>query len=295
MKRFFGALLFCVVGMCIPLQVHAEEPLTIYTVNYPLQYFAQRIAGEHAQVIFPGPADEDPAFWMPDTETIQRYQQADLILLNGAGYAKWAKRVSLPRLRSVDTSAGFKDRLIREQGGIAHSHGPGADHSHAGIAFTTWLDFEQAAQQAEAIMRALVRKRPAYQAEFQRNYAVLEKELMSLDAEIRSLATNTAQPLVASHPVYQYLARRYDLNLKAVMWEPETLPSASEWQGLSVLLQEHPANWMIWEGQPAPVSVQRLSETGVGSLVYDPCANVPGKGDFMDVMQENINNMKIIF
>jgi len=295
MKRFFGALLFCVVGMCIPLQVHAEEPLTIYTVNYPLQYFAQRIAGEHAQVIFPGPADEDPAFWMPDTETIQRYQQADLILLNGAGYAKWAKRVSLPRLRSVDTSAGFKDRLIREQGGIAHSHGPGADHSHAGIAFTTWLDFEQAAQQAEAIMQALVRKRPAHQAEFQRNYAVLKKELMSLDAEIRSLATNTAQPLVASHPVYQYLARRYDLNLKAVMWEPETLPSASEWQGLSVLLQEHPANWMIWEGQPAPVSVQRLSETGVGSLVYDPCANVPGKGDFMDVMQENINNMKIIF
>jgi len=295
MKRFFGALLFCVVGMCIPLQVHAEEPLTIYTVNYPLQYFAQRIAGEHAQVIFPGPADEDPAFWMPDTETIQRYQQADLILLNGAGYAKWAKRVSLPRLRSVDTSAGFKDRLIREQGGIAHSHGPGADHSHAGIAFTTWLDFEQAAQQAEAIMQALVRKRPAHQAEFQRNYAVLKKELMSLDAEIRSLATNTAQPLVASHPVYQYLARRYDLNLKAVMWEPETLPSASEWQGLSVLLQEHPANWMIWEGQPAPVSVQRLSETGVGSLVYDPCANVPDRGDFMDVMQENINNMKIIF
>ena len=295
MKCLFVSLLFCMVGICLPLQVHAEEPLTIYTVNYPLQYFAQRIAGEHAQVIFPGPADEDPAFWMPDTETIQRYQQADLILLNGAGYAKWAKRVSLPRLRSVDTSAGFQDRLIREQGGMAHSHGPGADHSHAGIAFTTWLDFEQAAQQAEAIMQALVRKRPAHQAEFQRNYAVLKKELMSLDAEIRSLATNTAQPLVASHPVYQYLARRYDLNLKAVMWEPETLPSASEWQGLSVLLQEHPANWMIWEGQPAPVSVQRLRETGIGSLVYDPCANVPGKGDFMDVMQENINNMKIIF
>jgi zinc transport system substrate-binding protein len=279
----------------MPLQANAEQPLTIYTVNYPLQYFAQRIAGEHAQVIFPGPADEDPAFWMPDTETIQRYQQADLILLNGAGYAKWTKRVSLPRLRSVDTSAGFKDRLIREQGGIAHSHGPGADHSHAGIAFTTWLDLEQAAQQAEAIMQALVRKRPAYQAEFKRNYAVLKKELLAPDAEIRSLMSNTAQPLVASHPVYQYLARRYGLNLKAVMWEPETVPDEIQWQALSAMLQEHPANWMIWEGQPAPVSVQRLKEMGVGSLVYDPCANVPDRGDFMDVMQKNINNMKIIF
>jgi zinc transport system substrate-binding protein len=295
MKRLFGSLLLGMVGICMPLLANAEEPLTIYTVNYPLQYFAQRIAGEHAQVTFPGPADEDPAFWMPDTETIQRYQQADLILLNGAGYARWTKRISLPRLRSVDTSAGFRDRLIREQGGIAHSHGPGADHSHAGIAFTTWLDFEQAAQQAEAIMKALVRKRPVHQAEFKRNYALLEKELMSLDAEIRSLMSNTAQPLVASHPVYQYLARRYGLNLKAVMWEPETVPDEIQWQALSALLQELPAKWMIWEGQPAPVSVQRLREMGVGSLVYDPCANVPGRGDFMDVMKKNINNIKVIF
>ena len=294
MKRLLGSLLIYMVGTCMPLQVHAEQPLTIYTVNYPLQYFAQRIAGEHAQVIFPGPADEDPAFWMPDTETIRRYQQADLILLNGAGYAKWTKRVSLPRLRSVNTSAGFNDNLIREQGGIAHSHGPGADHSHAGIAFTTWLDLEQAAQQAEAIMQALVRKRPAYQAEFQRNYAALEKELMALDAEIKSLTSSTTQPLVASHPVYQYLARRYGLNLKAVMWEPETPPSVTQWQALSALLQEHPANWMIWEGQPAPASVQRLRKMGVGSLVYDPCANIPVRGNFMDVMQENINNMRII-
>ena len=91
MNRFFGFLLFGLVGIILtiaPLQASAEDPLTIYTVNYPLQYFAQRIAGEHAQVIFPGPEDEDPAFWMPDTETIQRYQQADLILLNGAGYAR---------------------------------------------------------------------------------------------------------------------------------------------------------------------------------------------------------------
>jgi len=144
-------------------------------------------------------------------------------------------------------------------------------------------------------MQALVRKRPAHQAEFQRNYAVLEKELMSLDAEISSLATGTVQPLIASHPVYQYLARRYGLNLKAVMWEPETVPDEIQWQALSALLQEHPAKWMIWEGPPAPVSVQRLREMGVGNLVYDPCANVPDGGDFMDVMQENINNMKIIF
>jgi hypothetical protein len=39
---------------------------------------------------------------MPDTETIAAYQAADLILINGADYAKWTTKVSLPRSRLVD-------------------------------------------------------------------------------------------------------------------------------------------------------------------------------------------------
>ncbi len=85
----------------------AAEKITVYVVNYPLQYFAERIGGEHVKVVFPAPANVDPAYWMPDVKTISDYQQADLILLNGAGYAKWVNKVSLPRLRMVNTSAGF--------------------------------------------------------------------------------------------------------------------------------------------------------------------------------------------
>ena len=52
-------------------QVAAEGGrLTVYTVNYPLQYLAQRIAGEHAEVVFPAPGDVDPAFWQPSAEDI---------------------------------------------------------------------------------------------------------------------------------------------------------------------------------------------------------------------------------
>ena len=68
----------------------AAEPLTVYVVNYPLRYFAERIGGELVRVVFPAPADVDPAHWSPDAETVAAYQAADLILLNGAGYARWA-------------------------------------------------------------------------------------------------------------------------------------------------------------------------------------------------------------
>ena len=105
----------------------ADAPITVYTVNYPLQYFAERIAGKHADVVFPAPDGVDPAFWTPDSETVNRYQQADLILLNGAGYAGWTQHASLPRLKQVDTSAAFSAAYIRQAGGAAHSHGPGTE------------------------------------------------------------------------------------------------------------------------------------------------------------------------
>ncbi|NOR22955.1 MAG: zinc ABC transporter solute-binding protein, partial [Desulforhopalus sp.] len=97
-------LLVSVWMLILPSHGHAEERFDIYTVNYPLAYFAERIGGEHINVVFPAPPDVDPAFWIPDEATVRKYQQADLIILNGADYAKWTKKVSLPLLRTIDTS-----------------------------------------------------------------------------------------------------------------------------------------------------------------------------------------------
>ena len=270
----------------------AERPLSVYAVNYPLLYFAQRIAGEHADVVFPAPDDVDPAFWIPNVGTITAYQGADIILLNGAGYAKWVAKASLPRLRTVDTSQGFRDRYIQDQGSTLHSHGRGGDHSHSGTAFTTWLDFSQAAEQARAITTALVRKRPHLSAEFERNLGRLEADLLELDARMNNLASVAGEmPLLASHPVYQYLSRRYRLRLESVMWEPQVVPSAPRWRELEDLLSRYPAEWMLWEGLPVPQSVERLEDMGVGSLVFDPCATRPAEGDFLSVMRRNVENL----
>ncbi len=92
--------------------VQEQDRLTVYAVNYPLQYFAERIGGNLVQVVFPAPEDVDPAFWKPDVATILAYQQADLILLNGAAYAAWVQVVSLPLSKLVNTSAAFADQYI---------------------------------------------------------------------------------------------------------------------------------------------------------------------------------------
>jgi zinc transport system substrate-binding protein len=274
----------------------AAERLRIFTVNYPLQYFTQRIAGDHAEVVLPVPPDVDPAFWQPDAAAIGSFQRADVILLNGAGYAKWISRVSLPRRKLVDTSAGFRDRYIETEGGATHSHGREGAHSHAGTAFTTWLDFKQAVQQARAVHTALSRLMPEQANTFAANLSELERDLLDLDARLEAIvARDPAKPLLASHPVYQYLARRYSLNLKSVMWEPDAVAPETEWQGLAELRETHPAAWMLWEAEPGAENRGRLQDLGVQSAVFDPCANRPAAGDFLSVMSDNMSTMAVVY
>ena len=279
--------------LLINVSVPAEDKPVVYTVNYPLQYFAERIAGDLVEVVLPVPTGIDPAFWQPDSEAVSAFQQADLILLNGAGYAKWLSRVSLPRRKLVDTSAGFRERYIHADAGVTHSHGREGDHSHSGVAFTTWLDFMLAVEQARVIAAALSKIRPASKNVFARNLALLEQELLALDSQLGEMvATKPAISLLASHPVYQYFKRRYGLNITSVMWEPDVVPGAVQWSELQQLLKLLPSNWMVWEGRPDPESVARLESMGVGSLVFEPCGNRPVDGDFLGVMQQNLQNLQ---
>jgi len=238
----------------------------------------------------------DPAFWMPDEETVRAYQGADLILLNGAGYAHWVDRVSLPASRMVNTSRDFADQYIETTSGVSHSHGPGGEHSHSGTAFTTWLDLDQAVRQAEAVAQAIVRKRPDAKGRVEQNLETLKGELAALDARLaKTSAAAPSRPLLGSHPVYQYLARRYGLNLLSVLWEPDAAPTPQQWGEFERLLKDHPARWMLWEAAPLPETAQRLRTLGVESIVFDPCGNRPAAGDFVSVMTGNANNLEAAY
>lgn len=295
---FFCFSLFVIVGFSSISRAASSdsEKLTIYVVNYPLKYFAERIAGEHATVVFPAPADVDPAYWMPDAKTISDYQRADLILLNGANYAKWVNKVSLPRFRMVNTSEAFKDRYIEAAEILTHSHGAEGKHAHEALAFTTWIDFSLAAEQAKAIAKALNRKKPSLEDIFQRNYQELEKDLLKLDRDMKALVSkDPSKPFVVSHPVYDYLARGYGLNIKSVHWEPDEVVDDRQLMELQNILKDHPAKWMIWEGEPIKESVEKLKAIGMQSVVFDPCGNTPDQGNFISMMQENVENLKAAF
>lgn len=278
-----------------PVPAKSGKP-QVLVANYPLQYFAQRIAGDAVEVRFLDPKNEDPAFWQPDEAAITAFQNADLILMNGAGYSKWADKVTLPESKVVDTSAAFANNLIEVRDATTHSHGPAGAHSHNGTAFTTWIDFKQASMQAQAVSDALVKLVPAAKDAMSKNTEALKDELESLDDRMSAISRRLVQyPLVASHPVYHYLARRYGLDLKSVLWEPDTALDDTALNDLKAILAGHRARWMIWEGEPSKDSVEKLAAIGLQSVVFNPCANVPESGDFMSVMKANVEAMEKAF
>lgn len=261
----------------------------VLCANYPLYYFAQRLGGDRIEAVFPAPADEDPAFWQPDDADLSEFQSAALILMNGATYSKWAEKASLPAARVVDTSAAFKPRWIEIQDMTTHSHGSSGEHSHGGTAFTTWIDFTQAIEQAEAVRASLARLLPEQAGGFDAEFEKLRGELLDLDRRLEKVGQRLARaPLVASHPIYQYWARRYDFHIASVLWEPETVPDDEAMKELQTVLSKHAAKWMIWEGEPAAESVAKLEALGIQSVVFDPCGNRPESGDFLSVMRANV-------
>ncbi len=277
-------------------EVAESAPIVVYAVNYPLAYFAERIGGDDVDVRLPVPADEDPAFWNPTAEEISAFQAADIILLNGAGYAGWTEKASLPRSKLVNTSADAADKYVEADETLVHAHGPEGEHEHGAMAFTTWLDPTLAIEQARSIRDALVEFRPDAKGRFDASFSQLESELEDLDRELLAAAAALeGVPVLGSHPVYQYLAERYGLNLWSVHFEPDEPPSESGWRELQEIQAERAAPLMLWEAEPMAATRDRLErEFGITSIVFNPCANAPDVDHYIDVMRENAQRLSAI-
>ncbi len=293
MKR---AVLACVLLLaCRPEAAPGEslpaasgsDTLVVYAVNEPLRYFASRIGEERVEAVFPAPPGVDPADWSPGGELVAAYQRADLILLNGLGYAGWTSRASLPRATQVDTTAAFSDRLIPIDGAVTHQHGPSGAHSHEDVSLTTWLDPALAALQARAVAAALAGARPRHEAFFAEGLASLEADLADLDRRLREATARIGDTrLLFSHPVYPYLQRAYGLNGRSLHWEPERAPDAREWRAFEALLRERPADLLVWEAEPLPETRARLAALGIASVVFARASGAEA-ADWLAVMRES--------
>ena len=267
----------------------------VYTTFYPTTYFARRIAGERVKVVCPIPAGEDPIFWMPSPEVLGGYQQADLIVINGAGFEKWIAKVSLSPSKLVDTAAPLAEQFIQYTEAATHSHGPGGKHSHEGLDGHTWLDPKLAQAQADEIRKALARRLPEHKEEFQSRYAALAADLDGLARDLAELSGKLGEtPLLASHPAYNYLAKRYGWQITNLDLDPRAMPPAGVLAQIKKATGEDKARIILWESPPLPAIADKLrGDFDLTSVEFSPCelladADAQAGLDYLKVMHRNI-------
>jgi zinc transport system substrate-binding protein len=279
----------------LPRQAAPRAKPLVYAASYPLAWIAERIGGADIEVVFPVPADVDPAFWRPDDAAIRAFQQADLILINGAGHARWIDGATLPESKLLDTSASFQDEWLPLTDTIAHKHGPRGKHAHTGADFNTWLDPKLAILQGRAVRDRLRRLLPARAEMLAAAWEKVEAELTALNGRWRALLPDgDPPPLLASHPVYNYLAKRHNWNLISLHWEPGETPDEAAWKDLQTRLTAHPARVMLWEDAPRADVAARLAKLGLRVAVVRPCGNRPPSGDYLREMNANIDRLGAI-
>jgi zinc transport system substrate-binding protein len=265
----------------------------VLTTFYPTEYFAARISGGLVPVECPLPEGEDPASWQPSAAVLERYQRAGLVVVNGASFEEWITLASLPFSRTCDSTAGFAPEFITFES-VKHRHGSEGEHSHEGIDGHTWLDPINSRMQAAAILLAMSRRWPEHEKAFRDNADPLFADLDRLDERLRAISKAGQVRIVASHPAYNYIARRYGWVLDNIDLPPEG-PVDEETKGL-LKSPDFVGAVLLFESEPDASVVGVVNEAGIGHAVFSPCESLDldarGKGaSFLTVMNDNIDRL----
>lgn len=262
----------------------------IRAASTPVGYLAWRLAGDDIEVVLSLPDGEDPGDWQPDAEAIGAFQRSLLIVANGAGFEAWVETAALPRSRVVLAADGARlDLIVTED--IVHTHGAMGEHSHGGLDPHTWMDPIQAMHKAEVIRNAMVRAAPEYADAIHQRFELLRDDLLVLHDELAAIRVKDIR-LMASHPAYNYLARRLGWEIVNFHLEPDELPENVHWQEVvDAMAQGEGPALMLWEEEPdEEVSQKLLDELGIHSVVFSPYDGDPIEG-YLDEMRANVQRL----
>jgi len=274
----------------------------VYTTFWPTHSLASTLSGGKIPVVCPVPEGEDPIFWKPSQEALARYQNAALIVVNGASFEKWVKAASLPQSRVCDTAAGFADRFVHFAT-AAHSHGGGDAHTHEGVDGHTWLDPVNATEQVEAMASAMAQAFPDHAGTVETKLEEVKGALDRLHGTIRDeLVPELASvSLFCSHPAYNYLAKRYGIEITNVELDPDLpLSDVSEGRVMEALKGAKPARILLWEGEPPEAVAKKLFlQYRLRSVEFSPLESCPDWArdpelGFVDAMLANVARLRAV-
>jgi zinc transport system substrate-binding protein len=278
-----------------------QDKITVVASFYPLYEFASRVVGDRAEVSSLVPAGVEPHDWEPTAEDVSRGRAADVLVINGAGFERWADDMETKVVANTSEGIEFNYKEGKEAGDDEHERGDatggrgGANNPHI------WLDPILAKHQIDKIRNVMASSDPASADYYNQNADRFTAELDSLDVFIRSeLADCDKSDFIAFHDAFTYFSERYGLRQHSIHGaspEGEILPQTM--QQTIELANEFDINIIYSED----LIDSRLADTianeipGGKVLVLSPIEGIDKEEQaagigYIDKMKQNIANLK---
>jgi zinc transport system substrate-binding protein len=276
-----------------------QEKITVVASFYPLYEFTSRVVGDRAEVSSLVPAGVEPHDWEPTAEDVSRGRAADVLVINGAGFERWADDIEVKVVANTSEGIEFNYKEGKEVGDDEHGHGDAA--GGGGVNPHIWLDPILAKHQIDKIRDVMVSSDPANADYYNQNADRFTAELDSLDAFIRSeLANCDKSDFIAFHDAFTHFSERYGLRQHSIHGaspEGEILPQTM--QQIIELANEFDINIIYSED----LIDSRLADTIANEipdgkvLVLSPIEGIGNEEQaagigYIDKMKQNIANLK---
>jgi zinc transport system substrate-binding protein len=281
--------------------------LTVVASFYVIEYFTQRIGGEHVQVFNPVQPGAEPHDVELSPRTVERMRQADVFLYLGEGFQPAIDRaldtIKRPDMVIKDVSEGvqFLPATGDEHDQTEETATPRPEQQEQVVDPHIWLDPIRAQTMASNIADALSQADPQNASTFRANADRLKAELAALDNEFRAgLKTCKRREIITSHAAFGYLASRYGLVQMPVLGlSPETEPTPAQLERIVKFAREHQVKYIFFETLVEPRVARVIAqEIGAQALVLNPIEGLtPEQASegvtYFDLMRENLSNLRI--
>lgn len=295
-----------------------ERTLDVVVAFYPLQFTAERVAGEAATITNltePGADAHDVELTPRQVATLS---EADLVIYQRGFQPVVDSAVEQVRPSHVlDVTAVVDMHGVDSAGQHEHAHGSVHDSDHGPEAEATapentagdghdhgaadphqWLDVDNMARIADATAALLAEVRPDDRQVFRSNADGLKADLAGLDEAYRAgLATCQRREIVVSHAAFGYLTDRYDLTQIPIRGlNPDVEPSPARLAQVQQLAQEHAVTTIFYETLVSPAVAEAVAgDLGLKTDVLDPLEGLTpqSKGsNYLEVMNANLTALK---
>lgn len=258
----------------------------VVTSFYPLQFIADEIAGRYNDVVDLTPPGVEPHEY---ELTIRQTAQVDTALV---GFYESGMAPSIDQAMKNDAPDHALDvtSVVPLHAPEPGYHEETADNEDPHF----WQDPVLMAHAATAFAATMASADPAHAAFYRSRGAALARQLEALDREYAArLKTCKIRTVVVSHDAFEYLGRRYHLDIAPIAGlEPDAEPSLQRLHQLQGLIKERQITTVFYEVLASPALADSLArDLGIETAVLDPIEGLTSAdphATYLTLMRQNL-------